>query len=93
VIARLGLPPEPNDPWFDRIAGVADGAVDRFMPQGRIVVLLGEASPSTECKEPGPIRFWRDDWEVFELEFIDIHDLSQNGLVAMRASRSEVGAR
>lgn len=91
VVAGLGAPPAPSDPWFDGVTAALRGAVEDFRPAGWLAEHLGSL-PAPQVKGAnGAIAFWLDDWEVQELGFADIHDLADNGLPAMRAARLDVG--
>ncbi len=90
VVAGLGTPPDPSDAWFEQIAGVVEGTVERFQTQQWAARRIGGLQPASVCGA-GRISFWLDDWEVMEVAFADIHDLAANGLPTMRAERPVVG--
>lgn len=86
VVAGLGTPPDPSDPWFEEIAGVVEGTVARFETQHWAARQIARLQAASVC-ETGRISFWLDDWEVMEVAFADIHDLVANALPTMRAER------
>ena len=90
VIARLGAPPDPGDPWFETAGRVAADAVATPWAADAIANRLGRLlEPVVGPAGASLVLFWLDDWEVHELAFADIHDLAANGLRAMRAPRPE----
>jgi len=92
VIAITGGVPGPQASWFDEAARLLSAAVERREPVDYLRSrVAGLAPPPPEAAARG-IFFWRDDWEVHELDFADIHDLAANGLRAMRAPRAEAEA-
>jgi type VI secretion system protein ImpM len=91
AVVRLGPPPDPADPWFDAVAAAVRGASEG-QPPGWVASAVSELSQPETSGDSGRILFWRDDWEVNELGFADIHDLAANGLPAMRANKPEVEA-
>lgn len=92
VIARLGAPPEPIDPWFDAVASATSGVFAFQWPPDRIADALRRIeAPRAQAASETRIAFWLDDWEVHEFTFTDVHDLAQNGLPALRAARLAAG--
>lgn len=89
AIVAVGVVPEPTDAWFDAAANLARSAVEESRNQGWIGSALVELPQPGTTENGGEILFWRDDWEVNELGFVDIHDLATNGLPAMRAARPQ----
>jgi type VI secretion system protein ImpM len=90
VIARIGPPPDPGDPWFDRVGEATAGAVSSlWLPDAIAGRLARLPEPAAATTGESRMLFWLDDWEVHELAFADIHDLAANGLRAMRTPRPE----
>ncbi|PAQ10968.1 type VI secretion system-associated protein TagF [Mesorhizobium temperatum] len=92
AIVRLGSAPDASDPWFDAVADLLQRCVEEHSSQTRLADYLQELEPPGAGADAQRIAFWSDDWEVKEFSFSDIHDLAANGLPAMRAARTEVGA-
>jgi type VI secretion system protein ImpM len=92
VIVAVGASPEPGDRWFVDAGAVIVGAVEDSWPPARIGDRL-RRSPTPQVRPVERTLFWLDDWEVHELAFVDIHDLAENGLRAMRAPRLEAEER
>lgn len=90
VIVRLGSPPEPGDPWFEAATELARVAVDQGLSTAALTLRLAEFEAPVTSQPTATIAFWSDDWEVKEFAFVDIHDLAQNALPAMRAAPMEV---
>ncbi|MGX5846263.1 type VI secretion system-associated protein TagF [Mesorhizobium sp. PL10] len=93
AIVRLGPPPEPVNKWFDAVAELLQRCVEEHSSQTRLADYLEELEAPVAGDDTQRIAFWSDDWEVREFRFTDIHDLAANALPAMRAARTEVGAR
>jgi type VI secretion system protein ImpM len=90
AIVRLGPPPNPSDPWFEQITELARVAVDHSLSTEIISRRLAGIAPPVSSQPATTIAFWSDDWEVKEFSFVDIHDLAQSGLPAMRSAPMEV---
>ena len=88
VVVAVGAMPEPVDPWFGRVTEILAACVERRQAGATASEALGGLPPPASGGA-NPIMFWRDDWEVHELHFTDIHDLAANGLPAMRSPRHE----
>ena len=92
AIVALGATPEAGDAWYDAVAYLLQRCVEEHASQLVLVEGLRDMPlPSGNTIDP-QIVFWRDDWEVREVRFTDIHDLAANGLPAMRAVSADVGA-
>ncbi|RWE75505.1 MAG: type VI secretion system-associated protein TagF [Mesorhizobium sp.] len=92
TIVRLGPLPDPGDAWFDAIANLVNGSVEKFWPQARLIERLADVPQPLPGLNTNAIMFWCDDWEVHEFRFTDIHDLASAGLPAMRAPRGRAEA-
>lgn len=92
AIVRLNQLPDPGDAWFDAIANVVDGCVDKRRPQARLIEQLANIPQPRVGVNSTAIMFWCDDWEINEFKFTDIHDLAAAGLPAMRAPRGKAEA-
>lgn len=85
VVARIGPPPEPTDPWFDAVAALVEAAVARRARQAEIAGRLAGLPEPGPGQEAPPILFWGGDaWTVREFRFADIYDLADNALPALR---------
>ena len=91
AVVRLGAPPEPDDAWFDAVTAIVGGALEYHHAQAWVASAVADL-PQPQTTGSERILFWRDDWEVNELSFGDIHDLAANGLPAMRADKPEIEA-
>lgn len=88
VVVALGVTAEPADSWFGRATDILAACIER----GQTSAIAAEelsGLPPPASGGGNAILFWRDDWEVHELHFADIHDLAANGLPAMRFPRHE----
>lgn len=89
VIARLGPPPAPDDPWFEPIQAILASAVEQRFPAWRLAETLpGVPAPETTLGSV-PLRFWADEKTVKEFVFADIYDLADHALPAMRSLPAE----
>lgn len=89
AIVRLGPPPDPGDPWFDAAAALLQSGVGDYWSQARLAQSLQALPPPGTSADAQRIAFWSDDWEIIEFNFVDIHDLADNALPAMRATQPE----
>lgn len=85
VIARLGPPPGPGDPWFARAEGVLAAALVGVFGARMIAANLGRMDDRVAAApEPARIAFWIDGPEVKEVRFEDVRALARDGLRLMR---------
>lgn len=92
AIVRLGPLPEAGDKWFDAVAAMVGGALENHHTQDWITSAIAVLPQPQTAGSGDCILFWRQDWEVNEFRFADIHELAANGLPAMRANKPEIEA-
>ncbi|TPM52254.1 type VI secretion system-associated protein TagF [Mesorhizobium sp. B2-2-4] len=89
AIVRLGPPPEPTARWFDEIAACLNGAVEGNWSTTKLAETLALLR-ETSTGDASAITFWCDDFDVIEFSFADIHDLADNALPKLRATKPTI---
>lgn len=88
AVVAVSAAPDPSDVWFGRVTEILAACIERRQTTATAAEELSRLPPPA-LGGANAIVFWRDDWEVHELHFTDIHDLAANGLPAMRSPRHE----